>query len=103
MIDPTIKIELTLHPEARDGQPNAWKIEMRDSNGQPLFIETGDTAAACLDRASNYMACGGDMTRTYVVPFDVPTLFHRVRGLFRERKTYFDGYQLRDAGTKRSL
>lgn len=53
---PTITVLLTLHPQARDGQRNAWKIEMSGPNGQPLFVETAGAAAALLDRASDYMA-----------------------------------------------
>lgn len=76
---PTITVALTLHPDARDGQQNAWKVEMFDANRGPLMVETGSTAAACLDRASAYLASGW-VERTLTVPFDVPTMFHQVRG-----------------------
>jgi hypothetical protein len=68
MTRPTITVELTLHQSARDGQQNAWKMEMSGPDGAPLLKETGRTAASCLDRASDYMASCGAVEHTFVVP-----------------------------------
>lgn len=74
---PTITVELTLHPNARDGQQNAWKIELKDPHGELLLTETGSTSSACIDRASDYMACCGEVTHSYVVPPVVAAMAER--------------------------
>jgi hypothetical protein len=74
----TITVELTLHPEARDGQENAWKVELF-GRGQKLLAQTAANPRECLALCTEYLATG-KVERTFAVPFDVPTMFRQLRG-----------------------
>jgi hypothetical protein len=77
-VKPTITVELSLHPEARGGQPNAWKVEMF-GRGEKLLVQTAANPRECLDLCKEYLTTG-KVERTFKVPFDVPTMFRQMRG-----------------------